>query len=206
MIGVPAHLGYLALGLMIGGESAGIPLPGETSLIAAGVLAAQGQLSLPAVIAIAAAAAIVGDNIGYLIGRRGGNWLLSRPGPFAGPRARLLARGEVFFARHGALAVFLGRWLPVLRVTTAWLAGTHGMAWRRFLVWNALGAIAWASSVGVGAYLVGGLVPTAIAGFGMVAIIGAALGVAVHLLRRRSDRRRLTAAPPPVPAPQGSAH
>lgn len=192
MLGVPAHLGYLAFGLLIGGESAGMPLPGETSLIAAGVLAAQGRLALPVVIAIAAAAAIVGDNVGYLIGRRGGGWLLSCPGPFAEHRARLLKRGEALFRRHGGLAVFLGRWLPVLRVTAAWLAGTHRMPWRRFLVWNALGGIAWAITVGLGAYLLGGLMPAASLGLGMVAIGVGGLGLGARLLQRRVRRSSAT--------------
>ena len=190
MLGVPANLGYIALALMIGGESAGLPLPGETSLIAAGVLAAGGHLALWAVIAIAAAAAMIGDNIGYLIGREGGHRLLSRPGPLARHRAALLARGEDFFARHGAPAVFVGRWLPVLRVTAAWLAGAHGMPWRRFLVWNALGGIAWATTIGVAAYLVGGRFPAAGAGLGLVVVGALALGAAGRLLHRRIRRRR----------------
>ena len=110
---IPSNAGYAGVALLVGGESAGLPVPGETSLIAASVLASQGYLSLPLVIA-AAAAAIVGDNIGYLIGRSGGRLLIRRPGR----SRRLLARAEIFFDRHGAKAVFLGRWVPWLRTAT----------------------------------------------------------------------------------------
>src|SRR5919199_4271620 len=118
-----SSVGYVALALLVGGESAGVPLPGETALITAGILASRGHLSLPLVIAVAAAAAIVGDNVGYVIGRRGGRWLLTRPGRWHDERLALVERGERFFARHGGKTVFFGRWLPVLRITAAWLAG-----------------------------------------------------------------------------------
>ena len=187
----PAHLGYIALAALIGMESAGIPVPGETSLIAAAALAASGHLSILAVIATAAAAAIVGDNVGYMIGRRGGRWLLTRPGPLYARRARMLARGEELFARHGRLAVFLGRWIPILRFTAAWLAGTHRMPWKRFLLWNSLGGIAWASSVGALAYLLGGIAPAASWGLGlaMVCLVGlsALVRMALQRLRRTAS-------------------
>src|SRR3954469_507803 len=152
---IPAHLGYVALGALIGAESAGVPLPGETALITAGVLAQRGDYSIELVIVLAAAAAIVGDNIGYLIGRTGGGAPPERPGPFARPRRVVLARGEPFFDRHGPKAVFLGRWVAWLRITAAWLAGISHMRWPVFLFWNALGGIAWATSVALLAYFVG---------------------------------------------------
>jgi membrane protein YqaA with SNARE-associated domain len=99
LLAVPSAFVYPALFLVVGGESAGVPLPGETSLVTAGILASQGKLSLPLVVATAAAAAIVGDNLGYLFGRRGGRWLLTRSGRWSSARARLLARGEAFFER-----------------------------------------------------------------------------------------------------------
>src|SRR5579872_3873153 len=114
LIGVPANLGYPVLFAFVAAESAGGLVPGETSLIAAGALAGSGQLSLPIVIATAAAAAIVGDNIGYLIGRRELRRLFDRPGRWAKSRQRLVERGEKFFERRGAAAVFFGRWLPGL--------------------------------------------------------------------------------------------
>jgi membrane protein DedA with SNARE-associated domain len=148
-------LAYLLLALLVGGESAGAPLPGETALITAAVLASQGKLDLPAVVATAAAAAIVGDNFGYLLGRHGARRLLTRPGRFERARRRFLQRGEAFFERHGSKTVFFGRWLPFLRVTAALLAGAHRMRWPTFLAWNALGGIAWALSVGIAGYVLG---------------------------------------------------
>ncbi|MEK6275771.1 MAG: DedA family protein [Actinomycetota bacterium] len=156
LVALPATgLGYVLLAALVGGESAGIPLPGETALITAAVLASQGKLSLPGVIAVAAAAAIVGDNFGYLLGRKGARRLLTRPGRLEERRRDLLVRGEAFFARHGGKTVFLGRWLPFLRITAAWLAGANRMHWPKFLAWNAAGGIAWAISIGLLGYLVG---------------------------------------------------
>lgn len=182
-------VGYLVLALLIGGESAGIPLPGETALITAGVLASQGKLSLPLVITIAAAAAIVGDNFGYLLGRQGARRLLQRPGWMEERRRDLLEKGEAFFARHGAKTVFLGRWLPVLRITAAWLAGAHHMRWPTFLFWNAAGGIAWAISVGLAAYLLGQAAFALLHTVGYVAIGALALLViaGVVVWRRRRD-------------------
>src|ERR687887_1236688 len=150
---VPATVGYPLLFVLVGAESAGALVPGETSLIIAGALAGRGELSLPLVVAVAATAAILGDNIGYLIGRRGLRRLLDRPGRWSAHRQRLVARGEAFFARHGSAAVFFGRWLPGLRVVASWLAGANRMPWPRFLLWNALGGIPWAATVGPAAYL-----------------------------------------------------
>src|SRR5580692_11286679 len=93
--------GYPLLALLVMAESGGAPVPGETALIIGGVLASQGKLQIELVILVAAAAAILGDNIGYYIGRRGGRWLLQRPGPFHSQRLRVLETGEPFFARHG---------------------------------------------------------------------------------------------------------
>ena len=81
--------------------------------------------------------------------------LLERPGRLEARRRDLLQRGEAYFTRHGGKTVFFGRWLPVLRITAAWLAGAHHMAWPKFLAWNALGGIAWAISIGILAYLAG---------------------------------------------------
>jgi membrane-associated protein len=171
LVALPAsHFAYLLLFLLIGCESAGIPLPGETALITAGILASQGKLSISLVIATAAAAAIVGDNFGYLLGRKGARRLLQRPGWMEEQRRDLLARGEEFFARHGPKTVFLGRWIPVLRITAAWLAGAHRMPWPKFLVWNAAGGIAWAISVGLFAYLAGAAAKAVIHTAGYVAL------------------------------------
>src|SRR5437763_37069 len=148
LINVPAGIGYPVLFGFVAAESAGALVPGETALIVAAARAADGQLSLPLVIAIAAVSAIIGDNIGYQLGRRGLRRLLDRPGRWSGRRQQVIARGEAFFARHGSAAVFFGRWLPGLRVVASWLAGAEHMPWPRFLVWNALGGIAWAATIG----------------------------------------------------------
>ena len=152
LIDSPEHVGYLAVAVFVGVEASGVPVPGETALIAAAVLASQGKLSIELVIAIAAAAAIVGDNIGYLLGRRFGRRLIERPGRTKPRRQVALARGEQLFDRHGAKAVFLGRWIALLRIWAAWLAGIAGMRWRTFLLWNALGGIGWALFFGLLGY------------------------------------------------------
>jgi membrane-associated protein len=187
LVDVPAGIGYPLLFLLVAGESAGALVPGETSLIVAGALAGQGRLSLVIVIVVAASAAILGDNTGYLIGRRGLRRLLDRPGRRAAARQRLVQRGETFFARRGAAAVFFARWLPGLRVVTSWLAGADRMPWRRFLLWNALGGIAWATTIGVLAYLLGGSGGGAL---GAIGFVGLALAGLVYLL---THVRRLTA-------------
>jgi undecaprenyl-diphosphatase len=185
LINLPARLGYLVLFALVGIESSGVPVPGETALVTAGVLAHHGRFRIELVILVAASAAIIGDNVGYVIGRTGGRRLLERPGLFERHRRQILEKGEPFFARHGPKAVFLGRWVAGLRIASAWLAGISHMPWRTFLFWNALGGIAWATSVGLAAYYLG---PAAehvfkVLGVGGVAI--AALAVVGLLIWRR---------------------
>jgi membrane-associated protein len=193
---VPASLGYGVLFLLVGMESAGLPLPGETALLTAAVLAAQGRLSLPLVIVIAAAAAIVGDNVGYLIGRSGLRRLLTRPGRFERRRQRLLAQGEAFFARSGSAAVFFGRWITGLRVVVAWLAGADRMPWPRFALWNALGGIAWATSLSLLVYGVGSASPSVFGTLGLVGLVAAVVAVLGYILTRRLSRPGRSASRP----------
>jgi membrane protein DedA with SNARE-associated domain len=188
LINVPAGIGYPLLFGFVAAESAGALVPGETSLILAAALAAQGQLSLPVVIAVAAGAAILGDNVGYLIGRKGLRRLVDRPGRWAAGRRRLVERGEAFFAHRGSAAVFFGRWLPGMRVVISWLAGADRMPWRRFLLWNALGGIAWATTVGTLAYLLG---RSASGSLGAIGFVGLGVALVVYVLTR--VRRRLVA-------------
>jgi len=172
-------------------------LPGETALFAAGVLARNDELSIAMVIGVAALAAILGDNLGYTLGRRGARALLMLPGPFARHRAAFFERGEPFFERHGPKAVFLGRFVSILRIGVAWLAGMHRMPWREFFFWNALGGIAWATLVGLLAYLLGPAIESLFAIFG---IAGVALFLVVLYGARRWSRRR---SGPVAEPPQG---
>ena len=150
------NVGYPALALLVGGESLGLILPGETAILAAGALARDGHLQIALVIPIAAVAAILGDNIGYLLGRRGARQLLLlRRGPLKDHRARLVSEGEHFFNRYGGRSVFLARWVVVARVTAPWLAGASRMPVRSFFVWNALGGITWSASVALAGYVLG---------------------------------------------------
>ena len=176
-----AH-GLLLLFALVAMESAGVPLPGETALVAAAVLAQRGHYSLVAVIAVAAVAAIVGDNIGYWIGRKGGRALLRRVPVLHAYAERALPPSERFFRRHGAKTVFFGRFIAILRVTAAWVAGISRMPWWRFLLWNAAGGIVWAAVVGVVAYVFGRAAADAISRYGLFgAIAVVALGVIVFV-------------------------
>ena len=191
-LSVTTNLGLPVIGLVVAIEALGVPLPGETAVILGGLAANQGRLSIVAVIVVAAAAAIVGDNIGFMIGRRGGRALLERPGRFFEERQRMLAIGDPFFERHGPKAVFLGRWITGLRVWTSWLAGASDMRWPTFLVWNALGGTAWAVSVALAAYYGGKSVETVFSKVGLYGGIAAGvlivIGVAYVWRRRRRAR------------------
>jgi len=164
-------------------ESFGIPLPGETALIAFGVLASQGHYSIVVVIAVAAAAAIIGDNLGYeLIGRKGGRRLFERWGPLRRRAERILPPTEELMAKHGGKVVFFGRFITVLRYTAAWVAGIAGMPWRKFLFWNAAGGICWATLVGLVSYYAGGAAADAIQRYGIYAAAVVAGAVVVFFL------------------------
>jgi undecaprenyl-diphosphatase len=190
LVSLSMHLGYLVVFVLVGVESAGVPVPGETALITAGVLAHRGQFSIELVIAVAAGAAIIGDNVGYLIGRTGGRRLLERPGLLEGHRRAVLRTGEPFFARHGPKAVFLGRWVAGLRIAAAWLAGITKMPWPVFLLWNALGGIAWATSVGLLAYYLGRTAERVFKAAGIAGIIAAVLVAGGVVTWRRMQHRR----------------
>jgi membrane protein DedA with SNARE-associated domain len=196
LLGLPPLLVYLVLFAVVAAESSGLPVPGETSLIAAAILASQHQgLSIEIVIAVAALGAIIGDNIGYVLGRRAGRRLLTREGRWMEHRRRFLVEGEAFFERHGSKAVFLARWVPGLRVVGSWLAGANHMRWRTFLLWNALGGIAWATTIGLAAYLLGHVAATIIRDFGLIGLAVVVLGVvAVFAVHRYRARRRRAAA------------
>jgi membrane protein DedA with SNARE-associated domain len=176
-------------------ESFGVPLPGETALIAFGVLASQGHYSIVWVIVLAATAAIIGDNLGYwLLGRLGGRALFRRWGWLERYSDRVLPRVERLMERHGGKTVFFGRFVAVLRVGAAAVAGLAHMPWWRFLFWNASGGIVWAVSVGLAAFYGGKAVADAIQRYGLYAagvLVVALVGgwFVLHFLKGRVEDR-----------------
>jgi membrane protein DedA with SNARE-associated domain len=135
--------GYLAIAGLILLEDFGVPAPGETVLIAGAVYAGAGRLNIVAIIVLAVAAAVVGDNIGYLIGRFGGRTLVHRFGRYVFLTPRRLDAAERFFTRHGGKVVTIARFIELLRQTNGIIAGLSDMSWRKFLAFNALGAVLW---------------------------------------------------------------
>ena len=174
-------------------EVVGLPfIPGETALIAAAVLASQGHGSIAWIVTLAIAAAVLGAGVSYAVGLRYGRRLLalwpwfervSRPG---------IDRSDEFFQRHGSKAVFLGRFVPVVRATLGWMSGIGRMPWPRFLLWNVAGAVAWSLTVGLTAYYLGSAVVKTVErdaalGVAVIAVIALVL-VGLHLLGRRAER------------------
>jgi membrane protein DedA with SNARE-associated domain len=188
--------GLVILFVLIAMESAGVPLPGETALIAAGVLAARGDMDIVEVIVVAAAAAIIGDNVGYWVGRLGGRRLLERWEPLERHASRVLPWSERFFKRHGAKTIFFGRFFAVLRVTAAWLAGISRMHWWRFFLWNAAGGICWAVLVGLVSYYLGRAAAEAINRYGLIAGVAIVALLVLGALVFRFIRRRMMEAEP----------
>jgi membrane protein DedA with SNARE-associated domain len=181
--------GLVLLFLLVAVESAGVPLPGETALITAAVLAHH-HYGIWWVIVVAAAAAIVGDNVGYWIGRLGGRKLVERWSVTRRYAEKALPPSERFFARHGGKTVFLGRFVALLRVTAAWLAGISRMHWWEFFLWNAAGGIVWATGTALVAYWAGQAAADAIEHYGLYAVValvvlGAVAFVVLRLWRNR---------------------
>jgi membrane protein DedA with SNARE-associated domain len=189
VFGTGDNLGYL-LPAIIGLESMGIPSPGETALVAAAVLASSGKLNIVLVIVIGVASAIVGDNVGYLLGRRFGRTVFMAPGPFMQNRIRAIRYGDGFFKRHGPKAVFLGRWLALVRFATAWLAGINRMPFPLFFFWNALGGITWGVTYGLVGYFGGKAAAHVLAEAGIAGLVVMVLtGVGAWMFIRRRERR-----------------
>jgi membrane protein DedA with SNARE-associated domain len=148
--------GYLVVFVLVMLESIGVPVPGETALVGAALYAGSThKLEIWAIVAVAAAAAIIGDNIGYAIGRYGGAKLLLRYGHKIHLSEERLKIGIWLFRRHGGKVVFWGRFVSILRTWAAFLAGANHMEWRRFLFFNAAGGIVWATAYGVVYYVFG---------------------------------------------------
>jgi membrane-associated protein len=189
IISVSSGLGYL-LPAIIGLESMGIPSPGETALVLAAVLASQGKLEIWLVLVIGISSAIIGDNLGYLLGRRFGRDVLeSERGPFHQRRIEVIRAGDRFFDKHGPKAVFLARWIALVRFAAAWLAGINEMRFAEFFLWNALGAVTWGLTFGLVGYFAGQAAADAITQFGVYAFIAlAVLAVVGYVLFRRRER------------------
>lgn len=194
-----ASFGYPVVFLFVMIESIGIPIPGETMLLLGSFYAAiDHRLNIVFVIICAAIGAIVGDNIGFVIGRKGGRPFVERYGKYVFIRQKHLAKAEQFFARHGGKAVFLGRFTAILRAWAAFLAGVNHMPWRAFLLYNAAGGILWATIVGLVGYYAGrvfhdnfaqvehlvGTVGWIIAG---IVILGALIAYLITRLRKKGS-------------------
>ena len=188
--------GLILLFAAVAVESAGVPIPGETTLIVAAYLSRpeQHHYSLVSVIVVAAAGAIVGDNVGYWLGRIGGRRLLFRWSFTRRHFEKVLPPAERYFAKHGPKTVFIGRFVALLRVTAAWLAGISHMPWWKFLIWNAAGGIAWATAISLLSYEAGKAVAEGVNRYGLYAVVGLiALAVVGFVALRVWRRRRLTA-------------
>jgi membrane protein DedA with SNARE-associated domain len=171
-------------------ESMGVPMPGETVLITAAIYAGSTQqIDILSVIAVAAAAAVIGDNIGYLVGRSVGLPLLNAYGRYIHLDAGRLAIGQYLFRTHGGKIVFFGRFIAFLRAFAAMLAGANRMSWPRFLLMNALGGICWATLFGSGAYLFGESIEHVAGPVGLVLLLLAvAMGIAGIRFFRRNEK------------------
>lgn len=188
------HYGLWVVFVVVFLEVAGLPfIPGETGLITAAALASQGHGSIVWTIVVAVTGAVVGALAGYSLGRWRGRELLH-----AWPRLERVTepaveRSDEFFRRHGSKAVFLGRFVPVLRATLGWMAGMGQMPLARFLVWNVAGAVAWGCAIGLAAYYAGQAIVDTIQrslGIGLGVIVALALVVGgVHVLRRRAEKK-----------------
>jgi len=195
--------GYAAVFLLVGLESLGVPLPGETALISAGIFAGSTHsLNLASLIAVAALGAIIGDNFGYLIGHWGGYRVLVRYGHYVRLDQRKVKVARYIFLRHGAKVVFFGRFVSILRTYAAFLAGTTRMPYRRFLFFNAAGGIVWSTLWATLAYFLGTQVnrfsgPIAIV-FG---IAGAAVLIVGLVVLRRQEARLEEVAEQALPGP-----
>lgn len=187
------HYGYWAVGAVVLVEDFGVPAPGETILLAAGVYAGAGRLNVVAVGLIAFVAAVAGDNLGYLIGRVGGRAFVHRWGKYIFLTPKRFEAAEAFFTRHGGKIVTVARFVEGLRQANGVIAGTTGMHWRRFLAFNALGAALWVGLWTTLAYLAGSHITAIydeIRRYQLYVVIALAAVVAAFVLRHVVRRRR----------------
>ena len=191
-----ARYGYAVVFAGVFLENTGLPVPGETVLLAGAALAHFGRLSLWHVVVTAIVAAILGDNLGFFIGRRGGRWLLERYGSRAWITPPRLAEFDRFFERYGAKTVFAARFITGLRVVGAILAGASGLRWPTFLFYNASGAVVWCSAVAAAGYMLANSWDTLERWIGRTGLIALVL-VAIALLIARRRARSITNSPNP---------
>jgi membrane protein DedA with SNARE-associated domain len=193
--------GYLVVFLLVMIESIGVPVPGETALIVGALYAGStGKLEIWGVIAAAVAGAIIGDNIGYAVGRYGGAKFLLRHGHKIRLHEGRLKIGIWLFRRHGGKVVFWGRFVSILRTWAAFLAGVNQMQWRRFLVFNAAGAIAWATAYGVAYYVFGDVLKRLSTAIDVsLGVVGLAAIVAFVVWSKRKEGELLERAAREVP-------
>ena len=185
-----ARYGYAVVFVGVLLENTGLPIPGETILLAGAALAQFGRLSLGWVVAAAVAGAILGDNFGFLIGRHGGRTLALRYGPRLGLSESRLADFDRFFFRYGPRTVFIARFITGLRVVGAILAGASGLRWHTFLFYNATGAIVWSMAVATAGYVLAyswDTLERVIGGVGLVALVLVVVAVILGVRRARSN-------------------
>jgi len=184
-----ASYGYLVVFLLVLVESIGVPVPGETALVGAALYAGSThKLAIWWVIAVAIAGAVIGDNIGFSIGRYGGAKLLLRHGHRIRLHEGRLKIGIWLFRRHGGKVVFWGRFVSILRTYAAFLAGTNQMPWRRFLFFNAAGGIVWATFFGVAYYVFGGALRRLSTTIDLtIGVVGAVILVAFVIWTKRKE-------------------
>lgn len=187
-----SRYGYAVVFLGVFLENTGLPVPGETALLAGAALAHFGELSLVRVILVAMAGATLGDNLGFLIGRRGGRQFIERFGGRVGLTAKRLRQFDRFFDRHGARTVFIARFITGLRVFGAVLAGASRLRWRDFLIYNAAGAIVWCTVIGIAGYTLGQSWQLLEKWVGRTGLIGLAVVVVLAAFALARSRRAVT--------------
>jgi membrane protein DedA with SNARE-associated domain len=184
--------GYWAVLVFVAIESTGIPFPGETMLLVAAIdTGITHHLSILLVIVAAASGAILGDNLGFWVGREGGFRLLRRYGRYIHLNESRLKLGLYLFRKHGGKVVFFGRFVAVLRAWAAFLAGTNRMPWPRFLLFNALGGIIWATIYGLGGYFLGDNIHRLTGPVGIIFIVLAVLIIIAFVVFVWRNERRL---------------
>jgi membrane protein DedA with SNARE-associated domain len=196
------HHGYLAVGGVLLLEAIALPVPGETVLLTAAIYAGAGRLNIVVVIVVGSIATFIGSFIGYLIGRTGGRALITRYGRYVGLNAHRFASAEAFFQRQGSKIVVFARFIDGLRQANGIIAGTSGMAWQRFLVFNAIGAVVWVTTWALVGELAGshvGAIYNGIARYFWIAlgvVVLAAIALIVrHLRHRAKDRVEIEPSP-----------